>query len=501
MIIKIGKFQMSFGRHATPARNNEGNMIRGKYDAAQTNHMNQRHWANADNLSADQANSPSVRQILRNRSRYEISNNAYLCAMVEGYANEVVGTGPRMEFLDPNATINMDVENAWLTWFEEIDGPDLVKMAFQTAVGDGESFMVQANGNNVRSQVQLDYVMLDAERCSNSTEGFGILSDKNIDGVILNDIGKPIAYDFSERHPGASFMQTGFFKSKRLPKSAVIHFFKANRPEQHRGIPEITTALPLGAKLRSYSLSTIEAAKIAASFSGVLHTQSNTMNDSLSNTGSAGDGQFKSMEEFELQNGMMLVLPDGWDMKQVKAEHPTSTYKEFKRAIVAEMSRSLLMPYNVAAGDSSGYNYASGRLDRLTWRKVLKIRQKQVERKILQAMFFAWWDEAILIDGVLPQRVRRLGYTPIFKWFFDGDAAIDPEKESKADRNDLESKATNYAEIYARKGKNWKTEFAQIAEEEKEAEKLGIKLFQPNPILLPDPDEEETEEEEEEATA
>ena len=47
--------------------------LRGRYDAAVTNDDNRRHWANADGLSANAANTPEVRRILRNRARYEQS--------------------------------------------------------------------------------------------------------------------------------------------------------------------------------------------------------------------------------------------------------------------------------------------------------------------------------------------------------------------------------------------------------------------------------------------
>ncbi|MEL6897896.1 MAG: hypothetical protein AAFP90_17490, partial [Planctomycetota bacterium] len=51
--------------------------LRAKYDAANTTLDNIKHWSRADGLSATAANSPDVRRILRNRSRYEIANNSY----------------------------------------------------------------------------------------------------------------------------------------------------------------------------------------------------------------------------------------------------------------------------------------------------------------------------------------------------------------------------------------------------------------------------------------
>ena len=51
--------------------------LRAKYDSALTTDNSRRHWALADGLSADAANGPDVRRILRNRARYEVANNSY----------------------------------------------------------------------------------------------------------------------------------------------------------------------------------------------------------------------------------------------------------------------------------------------------------------------------------------------------------------------------------------------------------------------------------------
>ena len=51
-------------------------VIRARYDAAVTSDDNRRHWANADGLSANAANSSTVRRTLRNRARYETANNS-----------------------------------------------------------------------------------------------------------------------------------------------------------------------------------------------------------------------------------------------------------------------------------------------------------------------------------------------------------------------------------------------------------------------------------------
>jgi hypothetical protein len=73
--------------------------VEGRFDSAQTNARSataERHWANADPLSADAAASPAVRQTLRNRARYEVANNSYARGIILTLANDVTGTGPRL---------------------------------------------------------------------------------------------------------------------------------------------------------------------------------------------------------------------------------------------------------------------------------------------------------------------------------------------------------------------------------------------------------------------
>lgn len=484
MKVKIGSFQFGFTKKGIKRDFGDGyqkgferGRANAKYDAAQTNHTSQRYWANADNLSADEANSPDVRRILRMRSRYERSNNSYIKALIEQYGNDVVGTGGRLNFKDLDPLVVEQVTAAWNIWAKEVGLTDHVKILFETKVGDGEGFLIEVSGENEFSKVQLDYIALDPERCSNGPNGSGIIKDKDIDGVKLNAIGKPLAYEFLNRHPGSvNSFNTIQNTSKIVPKSQVIHFFKQTRPEQHRGVPEITSALPLGSKMRSFTLSTVDAAHVASMFSGVLHTQADEYSDELTTGGQQSDDSYQPFDTFALENGMFLTLPQGYDMRQVKAEHPTTTYPEFKKAIVAEMARSVLMPQNVASGDSSDMNFASMKGDRLSWNTVLRICQEQLDRKVMFKIFMTWWSEAILREGVLPNKVRRINYVPVFEWFWDGDTTIDPQKEAKATSTNLASGSTTHATVYARTGKNWKDEYKQLAAEKTERETLGLTI-------------------------
>lgn len=82
--------------------------VRGRYDAAEFTPDNIRHWRTADGLSADAANSPGVRRTLRNRARHEVVNNPYLRGMTHTLANDVIGSGPRLQI--PHADLLIAAE-------------------------------------------------------------------------------------------------------------------------------------------------------------------------------------------------------------------------------------------------------------------------------------------------------------------------------------------------------------------------------------------------------
>jgi capsid protein len=98
--------------------------IRAKFDSAQTTPENRRHWANADGLAANAAANPEVRRTLRNRARYEVANNSYARGIVLTLANDVIGTGPRLQMLlgdGADAGANQTIEREFAAWAKAID--------------------------------------------------------------------------------------------------------------------------------------------------------------------------------------------------------------------------------------------------------------------------------------------------------------------------------------------------------------------------------------------
>jgi capsid protein len=192
------------------------------------------------------------------------------------------------------------------------------------------------------------------------------------------------------------------------------------------------------------------------------------------------------MDIVELEKRMATVLPDGWKLNQIEAQQPTTTYSEFKREILNEIARCLNIPLNIALCNSSGYNYASGRLDHQTYYKSIRVEQAHLGEVVLDRIFEAWLDEAVLsLNLRLPQPdQRKVGLCVReanqcrqclpHQWFFDGVEHVDPNKEANAQATRLASNTTTLAIEFARQGKDWEVELRQRSKEKKLMAELGL---------------------------
>jgi capsid protein len=173
---------------------------------------------------------------------------------------------------------------------------------------------------------------------------------------------------------------------------------------------------------------------------------------------------------------------------QIKAEQPGTTYGEFKRELLNEIARCLNIPFNIAAGNSSGYNYASGRLDHQTYYKSIRVEQADCNSVVLDSLLAAWMAEAqLLTEFAFLRGLRTLPH----QWFWDGTEHVDPAKEANAQATRLSNNTTTLATEYARQGKDWETELRQRAKEKQLMRELGLSEAQAQPEQPSQDDEED----------
>ena len=442
--------------------------VKAKYDAAQTTELNKNHWSQSDYLSADAALQPMIRRKLNARARHECDNNGYLSGMASRLATDMVGTGPRL-YLDCGEDADEraveQVERNFYDYCESISFASKLKEQRSGYCIDGDRFGLFVQ-NGARRGVQLDWVTVEAEQVADPTLFY---KPGESEGLRRDRWQNVTHYHVLDEHPGSALGYMGITgKGRWIQAEFVTHWFNKRRTGQTRGIGEVVPVLELFAALRRFTNATLTAAEVAAALSLILET-----NLPAENTAGA-QGLW---ETFPIVRGMSMSAPEGWSAKQLKAEHPTTTFSEFERRILTQIGCALDMPYIVAVMDSSIANYSSMRGDRLIYQKRVGVDRNDASLLINDRLFQKWADEAAVTDDLIPEGLPPRDEWD-WSWGWDGWEYVDPLKEATAEQVALAGNATTLQHVCSRRNQNWRKVLRQKAVEQKYAAELGINLQQ-----------------------
>lgn len=430
--------------------------IRGTYDASKSSDENANLWASVDSLSAAAANSPAVRQIIRNRARYEVANNSYASGMVKTLANDVIG--PRVQIQLGDNALQQKVESDFTSWAKEIKLFSKLRTARRAKCIDGEAFAMMVTNRRLKNKVKLDIKLIECDMI----EGFFVTKENEVDGVKLDENGNPIAYRVLDYHPGdyRIISSMGKTSGKWIDAKYILHYFSCDRPGQIRGISEMVSNISLFGLMRAYTVAVVESARRAAEITGIIQTK-------LLPDGIAAAEFDEPSITMDFVRNQIMSMPEGWEFSQPKAEQPTNTYKEFKNEIIGESARPFCMPQNVASGNSSDYNYASGRLDHQTYDRGIEIDRAEQEEQMLNRIYDAWIEEYSVKKSLNPGQVSQVSNP---QYFYVGRGHVDPKKEADADDSRFKNGSLSLTEYYAKQGKDGKREITKYINERISAE-------------------------------
>src|SRR5262249_7909198 len=286
---------------------------------------------NADGLGPNAAYIEGIRETLRRRGRYETTNNSYLKSLVRSVAYDLVGTGPRPQLAFPTAKVSAEdtrkVEMRYAKWARRNKLARKYRTMHKALTRCGAGLLLFDNNDLSKDRVKFTVRGVEVDQLRTPPQYAGDLNV--IDGIRLDSSGNPIEYYFLRNHPGENALFFGLSPNHyvTVPADKVVHWYVEDRPGQQHGIPEITPALPLMAKLRRYSDATLTAAEFASMVMGILKT-----------TLPPGEG-VKTIDDwtfFEAVRGALLSAPAGWEPDPMKAEQPTTTFPEIGRGTLTK---------------------------------------------------------------------------------------------------------------------------------------------------------------------
>jgi lambda family phage portal protein len=449
-------------------QSNQRNIL-SRYDAAELSEETRQHYRQVDSLSARGANSHAVRQRLRDRCRYEVANNSWASGVADALADFMVGDGPKLQCLTKDREFNSLVESEFGQWAEAVCLADKCWLLRRERAVDGEGFIFLENDPGLGA-ITLDLREYEPEQVA--TPYFYPLDPLTVDGIELSQLRKPAFYHLLYEHPGDLFNYRGLYKFERVPAKLVIHWFRATRAGQYRGIPEFTQSLGLFADLRRYRQATIAAAETAASFAAMLYTE---------NPPEQTDLEPQAWEKIPIDRRMLTTVPAGWKMAQLKAEQPSTGHPEFVRTCLTELATGHSTTYEIASGDYSHVNYSSGRLAHQRFNRSINVDRCRMERNCLNIILREWLKEAVLIRLLPDVTTKADGWA--HRWLWPATEAIDPLKEARAQQVSMESYMTTFSEECARDGVDRDVRLAEIKRDVEDFAAMG----QPSPYGKPAP--------------
>jgi capsid protein len=446
-------------------------LVRARFDAAQTTDENRNHWAAADALSPDAAASPGVRQALRNRCRYEYANNSYCKGVVDTLATDAVGgTGPRLQMLTGSEELNDAIETDFADWAEEIGLAEVLRTMRAGRAHSGEVFGLMATNPGLDHDVKLDLTIVEPDQV---TDPYLSMPDPTvIDGIEYDTYGNPAFYNVLRFHPGGLLMSGmyGMDDFKRWPAKYVLHYYRPDRPGQHRGIPDLTPAVQLFAELRRYAAAVIAAAETAADFAAVLQSESPADSDNAT-PASTVDGP-ATMDAIDLARRMATVLPQGYKLGQIHAEQPVTNYPDFVDKKLEEIARCLGVPWTIAALNSSKANMSASYLDGQRYANTVAVDRTRLEC-LLNRLLDAWLTEWVKVrrPPAVPERLRHQWFWPSLGYH------ADPGKVASARTEALKNGTTNLPLECAKEGRDW------AKDQDAAAKSLGISVDEYRQLL------------------
>ena len=287
---------------------------------------------------------------------------------------------------------------------------EMQELAFRSELVSGDLIATFGMKPNPRNPFQTVIRLIEADRLS-TPDSTGASEAKNtdnggriVDGVEINQEGEIVAYHIATYHP-LQEENPGEITWERIeaygPDTGmpnVLHVMCAERPEQHRGIPYISSAIEQIKQLDRYMDAELAASIVAAMLTVFIYNDGtnddayDSINDSIEEDEKVTDSDMK----IELGNGNVYELPPGKKVDKIGDNRAPTAFEPYTQQLITIMGSGQEMPYEVAMHryDSNFTAANAARID--FWKVVTKYRNRFIEQ-FSQPIYEAVISEAVAL--------------------------------------------------------------------------------------------------------
>lgn len=364
---------------------------------------------------------------------------------------------------------NTRVEKAFKQWGKNptvggnLSWIDVQNIVSETAARDGEALVISILDRRSRS---MKLQLIDIDRLDVEFND----ANRNIRmSIEYNDMRQPIAYWILTKHPSDA---SGYIKKEyeRIPAERVKHLYRAEQPEQERGISWMASSMTRLNMLGAYEEAELVATRIAASKMGFFTSPDGDGYTGDDTENADGTGNVIS----EAEPGVFEQLPEGVSFTPFDPQHPAGNFAPFMKTVLRGIASGLGVSYNGLASDLEGVNFSSIRTGVLEERDQWRGLQRWLSDSFHQWVFEKWLEAALLfgqIDGYGPQDYDYLNHA---MWQPRGWAWVDPQKDINASVEAINNKLKTRADVVAESGKDLEDVLKQLQQEEELLAKYNL---------------------------
>ena len=434
-----------------------------RWESGKTDRLNKAHWAAANGADIN-SDLNQFQETLRNRSIYEAANNPLVKGVIETHTNDLIGRdGPPLQVQSAeNPEYGKQLEKFWKVFWKDPDisgmhsMPEKMRLWVHALWNTGDFLDQIVDDPNARGPIKMKLKGIHSRRLASPFNA--ALSDNIILGIARDKNGRPTKYYFQkEQFFGSSMLPT--LEYEEVPARNVIHGFRAEEPDQVRGVPWMAPVLQPTADLRDFSTQVMDAARQAADGGIIYYTEHE-------------DAEYIEFDgTIPIKRRQAQTAPPTWKPFQLKPEQPSTGYVEFYHERAREIGRPINMPLMMVLLDSGDHNYSSARFDGQIYLRGLQVIQGWLERVALNRLVDMIATEARLA-GKLPAAPSDVNYS----WTWPVPPHVDPKKEADAEKTRLQNLTMTLTKALAAQGIDIEAHFAELKRERELAKEAGIDL-------------------------
>lgn len=437
------------------------------------------------------------RDTLIDRSRDLVRNNPLATGAINTACNYAIGSGLSLhskidaEYLgltpEEAEAAETDLERLWMLWSESKDCDIARSMSFKeqqnhvlrSMLEGGDCFVLLPSKRTTGNPFSLRTQILESERVSNPN---WTSDTATLVGGVEKDInGAPVAYHFTDRHPGGyhvagvTWNRVPAFGASGRPN--VLHIHEKLRPGQTRGLPFLAPVIESLKMLSELSDAELMAAVVTSFLTVFVETPTGDAQTSPLATTESVSGSGKR-DELGLGYGSIVDLADGEKIETVAPNRPNAAFDPFFLAICRQIGVALEIPFEILVGHFTASFSASQAAILSAWRAFLR-RRVMIARNFCQPVYALFVDEMVSAGyfrapGYFADPMIRQAYLGA-EWAGEGRGSIDPLKEARANQilvaEGVKSRKRWATDVH---GEDWEKTAHQLAKEKRLIDRLGI---------------------------